>query len=294
MMTWPIGFLAGLDYVAYKPVDVVNTLARQGYEAVSWPFAWFDPRRKNRSNRKVLVTNTRDAGLKVSEWVIQLDYVSLDAEIRQDRIRHTLEALRELAALEIRAPVNVFTGPAPWDKSAPRLGKEIPEGKAWEMVYRAFDEIIPLAEREGLTLAVEPVFGHLVHDYYTLQELLQHYPLDCLCVNFDPSHGILYGNDTAWAIRQLGPKIVHVHLKDAVGKPGGLPGETFEFPLLGEGQVPWKDMMQSLEAIGYAGCTTVEFEAFVYYQQILHNNPVTASQVSMDLVRSLGVTGNNH
>jgi sugar phosphate isomerase/epimerase len=286
-MTRSIGFLAGLGYVEYQADKVVGTLFEQGYQAVSWPLYWFDPERKNDEDRKKLVKSTTDRGMVVSEWVVQIDYISRDFEVRRSRVNHTLDILRALACLEVRAPVNLFTGPAPWDPTAPRLGKEISEGQAWNMLYSAFDQIIPEAEKLGLTLAIEPVFGHLVHEYYTLRELLHHYQSDHLCVNFDPSHGVLYGNDTPWVISQLGNKIVHVHIKDAVGKPGGLPGETFEFPLIGEGQVPWNEMFKALDEINYRGCLTVEFEAFKYYESILRNNPEAASQLSMDNIRQI-------
>jgi sugar phosphate isomerase/epimerase len=160
---------------------------------------------------------------------------------------------------------------------------------AWDLVISAFDELITAAEKENVILAVEPVFGHLVHDYYTLMELFRKFDSPNLRVNFDPSHGILYQNDTGWAIRQLGDKIVHCHLKDAVGRPGGLPGETFQFPLLGEGEVPWSEFKISLDEIGYSGYLTVEFESFNYYQQVLKNNPRLAARRAMDDVKLLGL-----
>ncbi len=80
------------------------------------------------------------------------------------------------------------------------------------MVREAFDLLVLLAEDLGVDLALEGVFGHLARDYYTTLELLRHYDSPRLGVNFDPSHGILYGNDIPWAVRQWGPRIKHVHL----------------------------------------------------------------------------------
>jgi sugar phosphate isomerase/epimerase len=94
---------------------------------------------------------------------------------------------------------------------------------------------------------------------------------------------------TSWVIKQLKDQIVHCHLKDAVGKPGGLPGETFQFPLLGEGEVPWNDYKLALDEIGYDGFLTVEYEAFKYYQQVLHNDPRLAARQSMESVGLLGL-----
>jgi sugar phosphate isomerase/epimerase len=281
------GFLAGLDFIGRPADQVANSLAEAGYQAVSWPLAWFDPYSTTSEERRKLVQFTHQAGLHISEWVVQIDTIALDPGARRERLDHTIAALRCAAEMDPSAPVNMFTGPAPWDPKAPRLGKDLSEGEGWELLWGALDVLVPLAEKEGLRLAFEAVFGHLARDYYTSLELLRHYDSAALGVNYDPSHGVLVGNDIPWVVRQLGSRIFHVHLKDAVGRPGGLPGETFLFPLLGEGEVPWSEFLAALDATGYGGFLTVEFESFSYYKKILHNDPVAAARLSMDLLQKL-------
>ena len=261
MRTLKIGFLAGLGFSNMAPKNVVDSLSELGYQGISWPFERFDPGKTSPEERKTLVAITRQSGLSVCEWVVQKDFVHPDRELRKSRIETTLQAMMALSELNVRAPINLFTGPAPWDPGAPRLVKDIPEGIAWSMVYEAFDQLVPLAEKLELFLAVEGVFGHVARDYYTTQELIRHYNSPHLGVNFDPSHGLLLGNDNAWAVRQWGSQIKHVHLKDAVGKPG-MPDVDFLFPLLGEGQVLWSEFFRALEDIEYEGFCTVEFEVF--------------------------------
>ncbi len=282
-----IGFLAGLDFVNMSPEAVTQTLVAEGYQGISWPLVWFDPRNRSDHDRARLLRAVEKAGIHTCEWVIQLDYVTLDENSWSDRVKHTIETIQAISKMGADAPVNLFTGPAPWDPSSPRLQRDISEGSAWDLVNNGFEQIIKAAEKENVILAVEPVFGHLVHDYYTLMELFRRFDSPNIKVNFDPSHGVLYGNDTGWVIRQLGNKIVHCHLKDAVGKPGGLPGDTFQFPLLGEGEVPWKDFLQSLDEIGYDGFLTVEFESFNYYRQILKSKPEMAVKQAMADVKRL-------
>ena len=290
-MTRHYGFLAGLDFATMPAARVADELAALGYVAVSWPLARFDPTTTSAAERRRLVSETRTAGLAVSEWVVQLDFVHLDAAVRERRLARAADAVRAVADLDlggqpIPAPVNLFTGPAPWDPAAPRLGHDLTEGQAWEMVRDAFDVLVPVAEEAGVDLAVEGVFGHLVHDYYTTLELLRHYDSPRLGINLDPSHGILVGNDIPWVVRQWGPRIRHIHLKDAVGRPGMF-GETFIFPLLGEGQVPWAEFFAALDAIGYEGYLSVEFESWDYYRQVLASDPVAAARLSMELLGRL-------
>ena len=290
-MTRRYGFLAGLDFATMPAARVAAELAALGYVAVSWPLARFDPSSTSAGDRRQLVSDTRAAGLAVSEWVVQLDFVHPDAAVRAGRLGRAADSVRAVAGLDlggqpVPAPVNLFTGPAPWDPGAPRLGRELTEGQAWDMVRAAFDVLVPLAEEAGIDLAVEGVFGHLVHDYYTMLELLRHYDSPRLGINFDPSHGILVDNDIPWVVRQWGPRIRHIHLKDAVGRPGMF-GETFIFPLLGEGQVPWAAFFAALNDIGYRGHLSVEFESWDYYRQVLGSDPVAAARLSLELLRRL-------
>jgi sugar phosphate isomerase/epimerase len=97
---------------------------------------------------------------------------------------------------------------------------------------------------------------------------------------------VLVGNDIPWVIRQLASRIRHVHLKDAVGRPGMF-GETFVFPLLGEGVVPWAETFAAFDEIGYDGYFTVEFESWAYYRQVLGEDPVEAARVSLEILRRL-------
>ena len=290
-MTHRYGFLAALDFVDRPAAEVADSLAGLGYQAVSWPFARFDPSTRSDADRRRLVDDTRAAGLAVSEWIVQLDFVHSDPGVRRERVDLAAAAIRAVAELglsdgSMHAPVHLFTGPAPWDPDAPRLGRDLAEGEAWSMVLAAYDVLVPLAQESGVDLAVESVFGHLVHDYYTTLELLRHYDTPVLGINLDPSHGVLVGNDPPWVVRQLAERIRHFHLKDAVGRPGMF-GDTFLFPLLGEGVVPWADFFGAVDDIGYEGYLTVEFESWDYYRQVLGHDPVEAARLSLELLGRL-------
>lgn len=281
-----IAFMASLGFTAWEPERVVETLKELGYEGVEWTLAHFNPRTKTPSELQRLVEITRQAGLEVSEVVVQQDFVTRDEAVRRERIDLVKDCIRAAADTGVLA-LNLFTGPAPWDPHAPQLGRDLSEGQAWALVQSAFAEIVPLATEHKVYLAVEAVFGHTCREFYTLRFLLDAFPSPYLAVNMDPSHLALYGNDVAWAVEQLAGKIVHVHLKDVVGKPGGLPGETFQFPLLGEGIIDWGAFFGALDRIGYEGYCSVEFEAFRYAHLVLKDDPVKAAALSMEQWRAL-------
>lgn len=284
--------MASLGYSDMPPERVCNSLKSLGYDGVEWTLSQFSPRTVSAADRRRLVEITHDAGLEVSELCVQQDLVSVDDTVRQDRISFVLETI--VAAAEVGINVlNLFTGPAPWVPTAPRIPDDISEETAWQMVLDAFDQFIPIAKKHGVTLAVEGVWGHLCHDFYTTWYLIDYYRSDHLGVNFDPSHDILAENlHTGWIIRQWGKeRIKHIHLKDAAGVP--VSGK-FLFPLLGEGLVPWSEVFAALQIISYDGFMSVEFESFAYLDQILAGDIEEAARMSMQSIRKLEALADHH
>jgi len=279
------GFLAGLGFQKWSAEEVLRCLGDLGYRGVSWPSSWFDPRERPSDALPRLVDLTRRHRMEVAELGIQHDLVKGDDAERQKCVE-VMNTLIGQAGQEGVSNLNVFTGPAPWDPRAPKLGVDISEGQAWSRVEAAFSQLLPAAERARVFLCVESVFGHLVHDYYTTRELFTRCPSPALAINMDPSHYALVRNDIPWAIRQWGDRIKHVHLKDAAGR-AGVPGEDFIFPLLGEGLIDWPAFLAALDEIRYDGFLTVEFESFAYYRTVLDSDPSRAAAISMEQIRAL-------
>ena len=283
-MKQKLAFLASLGYSEMPVADVCASLKSIGYDGVEWTSAHFNPRTMSARELADVVAVTKEHGLETSEVVVQRDFVCLDDSARRDRVEVVLETI-EAASQAGVATLNLFTGPAPWEDAAPKVGADISEGAAWEMVLEAFARFVAAAEKRDVDLAVEGVFGMLCHDYYTTRLLIDHFDSPRLGVNFDPSHDILYGNlDSAWIARQWGDRIKHMHLKDAAGVPAM--GKLL-FPLLGEGLVPWKDLFAAVDDIGYTGFMSVEFESFTYYRTVLESDVEAAARISMEQLRKL-------
>lgn len=285
MGDWKFGFMASLDFYSWKAEKIVAELSRIGYKGVEWTLSHFNPRTRSIKDLEALVKTTENYGLEISEVVVQQDVVTLNTELRNDRINLVKECIKAADQVGVET-INLFTGPAPWDPNAPVISRDLTEGEAWSLVIEAFDEFVDTAEKCGVHLAVEAVFGHLCHDYYTMKELLERFNSKYLGVNMDPSHYALYRNDVPWVVERFGRRIKHVHMKDVVGKPG-IHGEDFIFPLLGEGIVDWRKFLKALKDIGYDGFLSVEFESFRYYENILGRDPVKAAETSMEQMKKL-------
>ncbi|MCD6219436.1 sugar phosphate isomerase/epimerase [Candidatus Calescamantes bacterium] len=279
-----LAFMASLGFSYMEPEEVVRILSQIGYEGVEWTLAHLDPRKRPLKEIERVVYLTHEYNMEISEVVVQQDLVSLDEKVRKERIEFVLMCIDIFSEVGIKT-INLFTGPAPWDKKAPRIPVDISEGKAWDMVFEAYEKFVHKAEVKRMNLAVEGVWGMLCHDYYTTKTLIDRFNSPYLGVNFDPSHDILAGNlDVGWIIKQWGRRIKHIHLKDAVGiqKEG-----KFIFPLLGEGNVDWKSFFSALDEINYQGFMSVEFESFTYYHQVLKGNVEESARISMENIERL-------
>lgn len=289
-MSLRIAFQASLGYLHWPFADVILSLKSIGYDGVEWSTAHFDPD-KGSVEAKRIVDATRDAGLEVSRIFAHEDLVSLDEAVRQARIERTLTVI-ELAGECGVSNVGTMSGPAPWDQSSPKIPGDISEGAAWDQVIDAYRQFEAAGRKAGVLISSEGVFGMVACEFFSHKFLIDTIDSEFVGVNYDPSHGILSGNfDVGWNIRQWGDRIIHCHLKDAVGI-SQRPGE-FIFPLLGEGRVEWSDFFDTLEDIEFDGFAAVEFESFSYLARVLQGDPEAAARLSLDQVNALRFVATN-
>ncbi|MBQ7719770.1 MAG: sugar phosphate isomerase/epimerase [Clostridia bacterium] len=248
------GFFANGSFREHSLAEACAILKNIGYDAIELDMGWIGG-----VGAEEAVRTVSESGLILSEVMLQYDYVCMDRSESEANISKTEEDIRRCADAGIGV-FNLFTGPRPWIKNKVIIGENMTMGQAWEMVFSAFDRLVPLATKLGVKLAVENVWGMLCHDFYTASYLIGRYGSPCLGVNFDPSHDQLAGNtDMEFIVRSWGKeRIKHVHLKDAAGtQKAGL----FTFPPLGEGYVDWNGFFKGLDEIGYDGVLSVEYEA---------------------------------
>ena len=272
------GFLANGEMLGWEPGKLCSFIKETGYDCVELIDGVIFADGKNGEDYKRAADS---AGISVSEILCQRDLVVKNEDERRKNVTEITENIRRASAMGVDT-VNLFTGPVPWIPDPLKVGAGITMTDAWGMVFDAFDIIVPCAEKEGVRVAVENVWGMLAHDLYTNKFLISHYDSDSLGVNLDPSHDALYGNtDTAFIVKSWGKKIFHVHVKDAVGVPES---GKYIFPLLGEGIVDFGSFFSALKETGYDGCVSVEFESWAYRANILGGMHSAAAKPSLDFL----------
>ncbi|TCL76918.1 sugar phosphate isomerase/epimerase [Hydrogenispora ethanolica] len=195
------------------------------------------------------------------------------------------ERIREWAIREMkyaaRAAKNMgcsvvtgFTGSPIWKfwYSFPQTSEEmVTEG--FREVVRLWTPIFDEFDRNGVKFALEVHPTEIAFDFYTAARLLKEFEYrPTLGFNFDPSHLLWQGMTPHLFIRDFPERIYHVHMKDAAvtldGRAGILGshitfGDTrrgWNFRSIGHGGVNFEEIIRELNAIGYAGPLSIEWE----------------------------------
>ena len=136
----------------------------------------------------------------------------------------------------------------------------------WTPIFDVFDQC-------GVKFALEVHPTEIAFDYYSTKKLLEVFDYrPTLGINFDPSHLLWQGVDPALFLRDFADRIYHVHMKDVKVRLDGRAGilgshldfgdlrRGWNFVSLGHGNVNFDDITRELNAMGYEGPLSVEWE----------------------------------
>ncbi|MSR32856.1 MAG: sugar phosphate isomerase/epimerase [Gemmataceae bacterium] len=167
---------------------------------------------------------------------------------RQIRIDHTIRALT--LARELGAPC-ITTEP----------GGPVEPGSSWKSALSLFIEmlkpVIAHAEKEGVSLLIEPEPGLLIETAEQFLELMGYIDSPAVGLNFDIGHSYCVGEDPAAIIPSLAKYIRHFHLEDIAAT------RVHHHLVPGEGAIDFKKVLQAIKGIQYTGWVTIELYPYV-------------------------------
>lgn len=189
-----------------------------------------------------------DSGLKVSNLLWAGGFTGSDGRTYRDSLEDAAEAVRLAAALHAGCLVLYSGGRAGHTHTHAR-----------RILYDAIEALLPLAEADGVTLAIEPMHAACATDWTFLTSLddalqvLQRFRGERLRLVFDTYH---LGHDPRIIERlpELAQHIAIVHLGDSKSPPVR---EQNRIPL-GTGCIPLREITSTLSDAGYDGYYDVE------------------------------------
>ncbi len=177
-----------------------------------------------------------------------------DADIRKKIIDFTCKALQITkwfgidAYLYVPGAVSVFFLPD---------AEVIPYDVCYERASEAIKQILPTAEDNGVTIAVENVWNKFLLSPLEMRDFIDSFNSPFVGSYFDAGNVLLTGYPDQW-IKILGERIKRVHVKDFKTSVGTAEG----FVDMLEGDVDFKAVKKALAEIGYDGYVTAEMLPF--------------------------------
>ena len=129
---------------------------------------------------------------------------------------------------------------------------------------RSLDELLPIFEREGISLVLEPHPDDFVEDGLDALGLVRGLNRDWIGFLYCTPHAFHQGHDPATIISAGGDKVRYVHLADAfdhtasnglryITNPPGNPVRVHQHMEMGRGEVAFDDVFAALASVGFDG-----------------------------------------
>jgi len=187
-----------------------------------------------------------------------------------DEVKATLRAAASFGV----STVTGFTGSSVWHVVAgfPPVPPEMIETGYRDFADR-WNPIIDVADEVGVRFALEVHPSEIAYDFWTTArtlEAIDHRP--GFGLNFDPSHMAWQRLDPDQFLEAYADRIYHVHAKDTRSRLDGRSGvlsshlgfgdllRGWEFVSVGHGDVDFERINRRLNAIGYEGPVSIEWE----------------------------------
>jgi len=127
----------------------------------------------------------------------------------------------------------------------------------YEAVRRALDRVAPVAEREGVKIAIETHMGRIHDSAASLLRILTECPSAHIVACLDYANMLIVNPQESFAekIQLFGSRIGYTHIKNVKLLPGG-----YDWNLsVRWGDVNYYRVFEALKKVGYGGACTVEY-----------------------------------
>ena len=135
---------------------------------------------------------------------------------------------------------------------------------AW---WRSMEELVPVFEREGVQLNVEPHPEDFVETLHPAVDMIRMVNSKNVKFLYCAPHTFYFGDDMGKMIRDAAPVLAHVHVADTynhkassglryICNPPGAKVTVHQHMDIGDGEIDWDLFFSSLAAVGFDGIMT--------------------------------------
>jgi myo-inositol catabolism protein IolH len=247
-------------YATHSVLELPDVVAGLGYDWMEIspkedfvPF--FRHPRADDATVKALRKRAADAGVGISSVLPVLRWSGPDEDERQAAVRAWKRAIQISVDLGVDVMNSELNG-----------RPEAPE-HAESQFLRSMEELVPVFEREGVRLALEPHPDDFIEDGHAAVDLVRGLNREWITFVYCTPHTFHQGNDATGIIARAGSMVTHVHLADTLDhtasnglryivNPPGSPARVHQHAELGRGEVDFDEVFRALADAGFDGTLT--------------------------------------
>jgi len=196
----------------------------------------------------------RDADVGLASISVLYNWSNPNQEARMAAVSYWRRAIEVASRLECRTLNTEFSGD--------------PErcAESEDSFWRSIDELLPLFEREGVSVHIEPHPGDFVEDNDSAVDMVRGIGSTNVRYQYCAPHTFHMGDDVAAMIRYSAPVLAHVHIADTYNhkasedryilNPAKTSVRVHQHNVIGQGEVDWDAFFGTLIDIGFDGILT--------------------------------------
>ncbi len=241
--------------------ELPGIVAELGYEHIELSpredlLPFFVHPRADRSTIAQFKRALTGAGVSISSVLPLYRWSGPDEDERQAAVRYWKRAIEVTVDLDCRVMNSELNG-RPEAAAAS-------EAQFW----RSLEELLPIFEREGLQLRLEPHPDDFIEDGRAAIQMIRGIDNDLVTFLYCAPHTFHQGGDIAGIMRDAGPLLTHLHIADSfdhrassglryIVNPPGSPARVHQHLDVGQGEVDWDVFFGTLSELGFDGIATV-------------------------------------
>lgn len=251
--------------------ETVRLAAELGYDYLELSprpdfFEWWVHPRAHRERVREFKRDLSTHGVQVASLLPMYRWASPNEDERRAAVKYWRKAIEIAVELGCDTMNSEFTrGPSPSGACAceARSMTESSEAAFW----RSMEELVPVFEREGITLDLEPHPEDFVEANDAAVDMIRMIGSKSVRYLYCAPHTFHLGDDLEAMLRTAAPVLNHVHLADTMNhkassglryivNPPGSNVRVHQHLDIGQGEVDWDVLFRTLHDIGFDGILT--------------------------------------
>jgi myo-inositol catabolism protein IolH len=239
----------------HELLDFPRVVADLGYEWIQLTphpdlIPFFSHPRADVALLRDIKKSCSDAGVGISSLLPVLRWSGPDEEVREGAVRSWKRVVQIAVDLGVDVINTEFSGrPEEAEKSE-------------RAFYRSMEELLPLFEREGITVRIDPHPDDFVEDGLEALRIIRGLDSPIVGLVYVGSHTFHLGNNAAGIMRSAGHRLGTAYVADTfdhhrshglryITNPPGNAVRVHQHLRLGDGDVDWDEFFQTLASTGF-------------------------------------------